>query len=84
MKFKFVFLAAILVGVGACLSVGEEGRKYLAFSLLDFYQISVSPMLTFVNCRYDVSCSEFARVSIAEFGVAEGVHMTFSRLLTCI
>ncbi len=34
-------------------------------------------------CRYEVSCSEYTKQSIDEYGVLKGVGMGFKRILSC-
>ena len=50
--------------------------------LIAAYQILVSPLLG-ANCRYQPSCSTYAREAIERFGVARGAWMALRRLSRC-
>lgn len=61
--------------------------KYNPISLLlkggmAFYQNLVSPQLG-NRCIYDLSCSNFSKASIAEFGMVKGLFLSADRLLRC-
>jgi len=51
-------------------------------ALIRVYQILVSPLLG-ANCRYQPSCSTYAREAIERFGVARGAWMALRRLSRC-
>lgn len=46
------------------------------------YQRWISPLLR-PRCKYYPTCSEYAAVSISDFGVARGVVLAAWRLLRC-
>jgi len=50
--------------------------------LIRIYQWSISPLLL-SSCRFEPSCSEYARQAIARHGAAAGIRLTISRLLRC-
>lgn len=50
--------------------------------LLLFYQKFISAQLG-ANCPYEISCSEFSRLSIQEYGFFKGVPLTADRLTRC-
>ncbi len=61
--------------------------KYNPFSLLAtsamlFYQNVVSQQF-FRHCLYEISCSNFSKQSINEFGLIKGLFMSADRLMRC-
>ncbi len=50
--------------------------------LIRVYQLAFSP-LTAGSCRYEPSCSEYARQAIARFGAIQGSYLMAARLLRC-
>ena len=56
--------------------------KFLALSLIRFYQGAISPALP-AACRYYPSCSAYAYEAVEKWGVRRGVAMTLGRLLRC-
>ncbi|HLF58381.1 MAG TPA: membrane protein insertion efficiency factor YidD [Alphaproteobacteria bacterium] len=51
-------------------------------ALVRFYQLAISPLLT-PSCRFEPSCSEYARQALTRFGAIEGARLTVLRLLRC-
>ncbi|MDD2709341.1 MAG: membrane protein insertion efficiency factor YidD [Verrucomicrobiae bacterium] len=56
-------------------------RKFFLF-LIVCYQRAISPHLG-RWCRFEPSCSEYARQSIAEHGCARGIWLGLRRLARC-
>ena len=50
--------------------------------LIRTYQLTVSPLLG-PSCRYQPSCSEYARQAVTKFGVLKGAYLAAVRLLRC-
>ena len=55
---------------------------------ITFYQKIISPLLHQLLgqknlCRYEVSCSDFAKDAISKKGVITGSKMSFFRFLSC-
>ena len=46
------------------------------------YQRMISPQL-YNKCLYDISCSNFSKKSIQEFGLVKGVFLSADRLMRC-
>ena len=67
--------------------MGSDGRPpWMAWALLTAYKGAVSPALHAVSpsrCRYLPTCSEYAYVATARFGLARGGWMAMRRLLRC-
>lgn len=62
--------------------------KSLTLFLLTIYQSIVSPLLHQLLgqknlCRYEVSCSDFAKEAITKYGVFKGGSMAVKRVLSC-
>lgn len=62
--------------------------KELVLFLIDVYQKIFSYVLknivgTAHVCRFDPTCSEYAKLSIKKSGVLKGFYLTFFRLLKC-
>lgn len=54
----------------------------ITLSALAFYKRRISPLLG-QRCRFHPSCSDYARVAVARFGVARGGWLALWRLLRC-
>lgn len=46
------------------------------------YQLFISPFLK-TNCRYLPTCSEYAVLSLKEYGIIKGLYLTFKRIFSC-
>ena len=51
--------------------------------LIRLYQILLSPILPFNNCRFYPSCSEYAAEAIARHGAWKGSWLSLKRLAKC-
>ena len=51
-------------------------------SLMFFYQKVLSPQIS-ANCPYEISCSNFSKLSIKKFGFIKGVALSADRLMRC-
>lgn len=56
--------------------------KAVAVSAVRAYQRYISPMLP-KACRFEPTCSEYARQAIVRYGFVRGVGMGFIRLMKC-
>jgi putative membrane protein insertion efficiency factor len=66
----------------------QSSPRLLALGALAVYRAAVSPILHALNhnrpaCRFEPSCSEYARDAIAEHGFARGVAMAAWRVARC-
>jgi putative membrane protein insertion efficiency factor len=55
-------------------------------SLLDLYHALIAPLLTAHSgsaCRFDPSCSRYARIAIAQHGLKRGGYLSIRRLARC-
>lgn len=70
--------AALVVSVAKCFS----GMKFLVLDLLGVYKALVSPFLP-PACRFEPTCSEYARQAVERYGALRGSWMGVKRLLRC-
>ncbi|HEY7840278.1 MAG TPA: membrane protein insertion efficiency factor YidD [Gammaproteobacteria bacterium] len=56
--------------------------RYLILSLIDFYRRFVGPLLG-PHCRFEPSCSAFAREAVERHGAARGSWLSLQRVLRC-
>ena len=57
--------------------------KILPFLLvIRLYQYLISPVFK-SNCRYLPTCSEYAVISLKEYGIIKGIYMASKRILSC-
>ena len=68
----------------------EETRfaaaRLVAVGAIAIYRAAVSPVIHALNgpaCRFEPSCSEYARDAIAEYGVVRGGAMAIWRVARC-
>lgn len=59
-----------------------RGPSRVAIALLDFYKRFLSPLLP-RSCRFEPTCSVYAREAIQRYGLARGGSLTLRRLLRC-
>jgi len=56
--------------------------KFAVLSLLDLYKAMVSPFLP-PACRFEPTCSEYARQAVEKYGAVKGTWMGLKRILRC-
>jgi putative membrane protein insertion efficiency factor len=61
--------------------IGERGKKILV-GLIRVYQLFLSPVLP-PSCRYEPTCSEYAREAILTRGIWGGLWLSLRRVLRC-
>ena len=54
----------------------------LCILMIRVYQRWLSPLIG-VSCRFEPSCSEYARQALEKHGVARGMRLTVRRLIRC-
>ena len=57
------------------------GRRVVVFLLL-FYKSQISPFLPSA-CKYQPTCSMYAKEAVERFGVRKGLYLAVKRLLRC-
>jgi len=50
---------------------------------IEFYQRQISPRKGGSCCRFQPTCSEYARIAIERYGAARGTRMALQRLARC-
>jgi len=56
--------------------------KFLVLDLLGVYKAMISPFLP-PACRFEPTCSEYARQAIEKYGALKGTWMGLKRILRC-
>ncbi|MCC6327629.1 MAG: membrane protein insertion efficiency factor YidD [Acidobacteria bacterium] len=56
--------------------------KFLVLDLLGLYKAAVSPFLP-PACRFEPTCSEYARQAVEKYGVLRGSWLALRRLVRC-
>ena len=56
--------------------------KFLVLDLLGLYKAIVSPFLP-PACRFEPTCSEYAREAVQRYGALKGTWMGLKRILRC-
>jgi len=56
--------------------------KFLVLDLLGVYKRFVSPFLP-RSCRFEPTCSEYARDAVEKYGAMRGTWMGITRILRC-
>jgi putative membrane protein insertion efficiency factor len=56
--------------------------KFLVLDLLGIYKAIVSPFLP-PACRFEPTCSEYARQAVEKYGAVRGTWMGLKRILRC-
>lgn len=56
--------------------------KFAVLSLLELYKAFVSPFLP-PACRFEPTCSEYARQSVEKYGAMKGIWLGVKRILRC-
>jgi uncharacterized protein len=59
----------------------SAGRKIVVYSLL-FYKSQLSPFLPSA-CKFQPTCSMYAKEAVERFGVRKGLWLAAKRLLRC-
>jgi putative membrane protein insertion efficiency factor len=64
----------------------KAAPRFVAMSALAIYRSTISPMVHAINgpaCRFDPTCSEYAREALAEYGLVRGGAMAIWRVVRC-
>jgi len=56
--------------------------KYLVLDFLRLYKTFLSPFLP-PSCRFEPTCSEYAREAVEKYGAIRGTWLGFKRILRC-
>jgi putative membrane protein insertion efficiency factor len=64
----------------------KAAPRLVAIGAVAIYRAAVSPVIHAINgpaCRFEPSCSEYAREAIAEYGMVRGGVMAMGRVVRC-
>jgi putative membrane protein insertion efficiency factor len=64
----------------------ERGARTCVIALIDVYRLALSPLtlgLFGTACRFEPSCSRYAREALVEHGLRRGLSLAARRLLRC-
>ena len=64
----------------------KASPRFAAIGALAIYRAVISPMIHAMNgpaCRFEPSCSAYARDAIAEYGIVRGGAMALWRIARC-
>ena len=56
--------------------------KFLVLDLLSVYKAVISPFLP-PACRFEPTCSDYARQAVEKYGAVKGTWMGVKRILRC-
>ena len=56
--------------------------KFLVLDLIGVYKALLSPFLP-PACRFEPTCSEYARAAVEKYGAAKGTWLGIKRILRC-
>jgi len=56
--------------------------KFLVLDILGVYKVMVSPFLP-PACRFEPTCSEYAREAVGKYGAVKGTWLGLKRILRC-
>jgi len=59
--------------------------KKIGIILIKIYRYSLSPILSAAgaSCRFTPTCSEYAEIAIARYGIVRGGFLALCRILKC-
>lgn len=66
----------------SALGTARRGPRRAVTLLIQLYQVALAPVLG-PACRYEPSCSAYAKLAIERYGVLRGGWLALRRLLRC-
>lgn len=87
-RFGLIFAAGLLgyIAGDACEPPGRQVSAGLAVGAIDVYRATLSPVLArtgIVRCRFQPTCSAYARAALSRYGIAKGMVLAAGRVLRC-
>jgi hypothetical protein len=85
-RFRLVIPILILFGLLTfdwIRSPKDQLSSHLTVILFDEYKVSLSNKLPFIKCRFEETCSDYARRAFIERGFVGGLVTTFGRITEC-
>ncbi|HWZ85019.1 MAG TPA: membrane protein insertion efficiency factor YidD [Thermoanaerobaculia bacterium] len=82
-----ILVAVLGLAVGDALRPpSDQASARLAVGVIDVYRATISPALAstgIVHCRFQPTCSAYAREAIQRYGSPRGVALAAGRILRC-
>ncbi len=66
--------------------MGRKNMRKLLLKLIEFYQKYISSYLSQmcnVHCKFEPTCSEYAKQAINKYGVFRGTWKSLKRIIKC-
>lgn len=66
--------------------MGRKNMKKLILKMIEFYQKYISSYLSQmwnVHCKFEPTCSEYAKKAVEKYGVLRGTWKSLKRILRC-
>jgi uncharacterized protein len=87
-RFGLIFAAALsgFIAGDAWEPPGSQISTSIAVRAIDVYRATLSPILArtgIVACRFQPTCSAYAREALTRYGIAKGAALAAGRLLRC-
>ena len=59
--------------------------KQFFIGVINFYKKNISPYLSEkgVHCKFEPTCSEYAKQAIEKYGCIKGIYLSIKRILRC-
>jgi uncharacterized protein len=73
-------------GVAIAIAVSASLTRRAVIFLIDIYRAVFSPLITSTigpACRFEPTCSDYAREAISRHGIVSGGRLALGRLLRC-
>lgn len=73
-------------GVGIAIAFAASIARGVLIATIDIYHAVLSPLITATigpACRFEPTCSAYAREAIGRHGIVEGGRLALGRLLRC-
>lgn len=84
-KYKAVMAISFLVAFFVFSYTNFKGSiNEIAIELIEVYQNHLSGKIPFVKCKYQFTCSEYAKKAIKEHGLRKGIALSFVRIHSCM
>ena len=71
-------------GVDAMRAPQQQLTAHCYQAVISTYRAYIHPVTgRFIRCRYRPTCSRYSSLAVRRFGIARGLRLTISRLLSC-
>lgn len=87
MKNKYFKASLTILVLMAITSYGYNlnfcKNENILLEVIYYYKKHISGHVSFIKCKYDMSCSNYAIVSIKKYGAMKGGYLAFKRMNSC-